>query len=153
MVDLGFGPGERLGAFIVGLDEVVDMGAQLGDGMERSAGERLVGQDGEPNLDLVEPGGARRREVEVHVRMTVEPAILLGFVGVEIVEDDVDLPLGMLGHDPVHEIEELDAPAAAVMLGADLAAGDVEGGEQGGGAVPLVIVRLAAERAPIGQLR
>lgn len=73
-------------------------------------------------------------------------------LGVEIVKNDVDLPLGMLGHDLVHEIEKLDAQAAAVMLGADLAAGDVEGCEQGGGAVPLVIVRLAAERAPIGQL-
>jgi len=40
------------------------------------------------------------------------------------------LPLGMLGHDPVHEVEELDAPAAAVMLGVDFAAGNVERCEQ-----------------------
>lgn len=58
----------------------------------------------------------------------------------EIVEDDMDLPLGMPGHNPVHEIEELDAPAAAVMLGADLAAGNVERGEQGCGAMPFVVV-------------
>ena len=36
-----------LATFVIGLNEVVDMGAQLGDRMERGAGERLVGQDGE----------------------------------------------------------------------------------------------------------
>ena len=44
----------------------------------------------------------------------------------------MDLPLGMLGHDQIHEIEELDAPAAAVMPGADIAAGNVEGCESEG---------------------
>jgi hypothetical protein len=35
---------ERLGAVVIGLDEVIDLDAQLGDRMERSAGEQLVGQ-------------------------------------------------------------------------------------------------------------
>jgi hypothetical protein len=30
------------------------------------------------------------REVEMDVRVTLEPAVVLGLVGVEIVEDDVD---------------------------------------------------------------
>jgi len=38
------------------------------------------------------------------------------------------------------------------MLGADLAAGNVERCEQGGGAMSLVVMGLAGERAPIGQL-
>ena len=33
----GFGPDERLGVFIVGLDGGVDMGAELGDGGEGGA--------------------------------------------------------------------------------------------------------------------
>ena len=74
-MDLGFGPGERLGVFIVALDEAVDMGAQLSDRGEGGAGERPAGQDREPNLDLVEPGSARRREVEVHVGMALKPAV------------------------------------------------------------------------------
>src|SRR5262249_23644094 len=61
-------------------------------------------------------------------------------------------PLGMLGHDLVHEVEELDAPAPAVMLGVDLAAGNVERCEQGGSAMSLVVMGLAGQRAPIGQL-
>jgi hypothetical protein len=51
--------------------------------------QRLGFQDREPDFDLVEPGSARRREVEVYVRMTLEPAVILWFVGVEVVEDDV----------------------------------------------------------------
>ena len=40
LVDLGFGPGERLGVFIVGLDEGVDVLAELLDGGEGSAVQR-----------------------------------------------------------------------------------------------------------------
>jgi hypothetical protein len=36
--------------------------------------QRLSLQDREPDFDLVEPGGPRRREVEMHV--TFEPAIV-----------------------------------------------------------------------------
>jgi len=46
-MDSGSGPGERLGVFIIGLDEVFDMNPQLGDGSEGSTGERLVGLDRE----------------------------------------------------------------------------------------------------------
>ncbi len=67
-------------------------------------------------------------------------------MGVEVVEDNMNLLLGMRGHDAVHEIEELDAPAAAVMLGSNLAGGDVESGEQRRGAVPLVVVQAAGTR-------
>ena len=137
-MDLGFGPGERFGVLIVGLDEAVDMGAQLSDGSERGASERLVGQDREPNLDLVEPGGTGWREVEVHIAMTGKPTVGLRLMSVEIVEDDMNLPPRMLGHDPVHEVAELDTPTAAVMLGADLAAGNIERGEQGRGAMPFM---------------
>src|SRR5262245_30489702 len=70
------------------------MGSQLCDRSKGGAGERLVGQDREPNLDLIEPGGARRREMKVDVGMAGEPAVGLGLMGVEVVEDDVNLPLG-----------------------------------------------------------
>jgi hypothetical protein len=60
-MDLGSGPGERLGVLVIGLDEGIDMSSQLGDGTKGGSGERLIGQDREPNLDLVEPGGARRK--------------------------------------------------------------------------------------------
>src|SRR5215510_3531730 len=53
LVDLGFGPGERVGAFIIVPDEGVDMGTQLNGSVEGDPGRRLVCQDGEPNQDAV----------------------------------------------------------------------------------------------------
>ena len=47
-------------------------------------------EDGEPDLDLVQPGGVGRREVEMHVGMTCQPEVALGLVGVEIVQHDMD---------------------------------------------------------------
>jgi hypothetical protein len=35
-------------------------------------------QDREPDLDLIEPGRSRRREVKPHIGMTLEPAIVPG---------------------------------------------------------------------------
>ena len=64
----------------------------------------------------------------------------------------MDLLVGVVGHDRVHEGEELDPPAPLGVLGLDLAGRDVERGEQGAVAVPLVFVRLAVERAAVGQL-
>jgi hypothetical protein len=55
-------------------------------------------------------------------------------------------------HDLVHEVEELDAPVAAPMRSRQLAGGDLEGGEQCGGTVPLVIVTAACQRSAIGKL-
>jgi hypothetical protein len=74
-------------------------------------------------------------------------------VGGEIVEHDVDLALRICGDDPVHEIEEFDAPASLVVAAEDLAAADVQRGEQRGRSMPLVVMRLPGERAPVGQLQ
>jgi hypothetical protein len=90
--------------------------------------------------------------VKVHVGVAGKPTIGLRLAGVEVVEDVMDLSIRMLGHKAVHEIEEPDAPAAPVMIGPNLAGRDIEYDEQGRGAVPLVVVRLAGERAPVGKL-
>jgi hypothetical protein len=52
-----------------------------------------------------------------------EPAIAFRLVSVEIVQDHVNLAARMLGDDAVHEVQELDAPAAAVVAGFDQAGG------------------------------
>ena len=67
------------------------------------------------------------------VLWTGQPEITLGLMGGEIVEDHMDLPIGMVGDDPVHEGEELDPPAALGMAADDFA----ERGEEGRGAVPV----------------
>lgn len=81
-----------------------------------------------------------------------QPAVALGLVGLEVVENDMDLLVGVVNHDRLHEGEERDPPAPFGMPGLDLAGPDVERGEQGAVAAPPVFVRLAVARAAIGQL-
>ena len=138
---------------VVGLDEGIDVLPELFDRGEGGTVQRLSLQDREPDFDLVEPGGPRRREVEMHVRVALEPAIVLGLVGVEIVEDDMDGRVRGGGDDIVHEVEEFDAPPALLVRGRDLAGGHLEGGKQGRGAVALVIVAMAGQRPAVRELQ
>ena len=62
------GPDEGLGLVIVGLDEGGDIGLELIDAAMDAALDLLIGEQREPAFDLVEPGGAGRREVEVIAR-------------------------------------------------------------------------------------
>lgn len=93
-MNLRFGPNEWLGISIVGLDEGIDVGSELFDRGEGFTTERLSLQDREPDFHLVEPGGPGRCEVEVHVRMTPDPAVIFGLVGIEVVEHDMDRRVG-----------------------------------------------------------
>src|ERR671938_815584 len=88
--------------------------------------------------------------MEADLRMLLEPAIAL-LVGVEIVEDDVQLAVREGGNQAVHEAEEFDAAAALGMLGNNLACGNLERGEQGRGAVPSVIMALAGQSTSVRQ--
>ena len=106
-------------------------------------------QDGKPDLDLVEPGGAGRGEVEMHPGMSLKPGVVL-LVSFEVVEHDVDVLVWIGGDDPVHEVEEVGAPAAGLVNGSDLAGGDLESGEQGCRSMTFVVVALAAQGPPVG---
>jgi hypothetical protein len=77
-----------------------------------------------------------RGEVELHIGVTLEPVVFFRFVGVEIVEDDMDGRIGISGDDRVNKIEEVDALAA---LGGRHDLIHFKRGEQGRGAVALVI--------------
>ena len=139
----GLLPLEGFGGLVVGGDESVDSLAQLLGRGEAGALEGTAAQDREPDLDLIEPARVGRREVEVHVGVTLEPAVALGFMGREIVENDVDLAIRIRGDEPVHEGEELAAPSARGVPGNDCATGNVEGGEERCRAMPLVLVGKA----------
>ena len=146
-MDLGFGPDEWLGVGIVGFNEVIDVLPELLDRFKGRAVEGLALQDREPDFHLVEPGSPRRREMKPYVGMTLEPAVVFGLVGVEVVEDDMDGAVLMSGDDVVHEIKEFDAPPTRLMGGDHLAGGHLEGGEQRRGAVALVIMAMTAQRS------
>ena len=88
-------------------------------------------EDAEEAFDLVQPRRAGRREVKLHIGMGLEPRFVL-LVGVEVVEHDVDVAIGVIGHDLVHEVEELDTAPPTVVAGPDLAGSHVERGKEGG---------------------
>ena len=45
----------------------------------------------------------------MNVLVPGKPAIAIGLVGFEVVEDDMDLASAMRGDDAVHEVEEFGA--------------------------------------------
>jgi hypothetical protein len=53
LMDLGFGPNKRLGGFIVGIDESIDVLSKLFNRCEGCAVQGLAFQDREPDFDLV----------------------------------------------------------------------------------------------------
>jgi hypothetical protein len=147
------GPLEGVSGLIIGLDKGVDLIAHLAWRGEARAGQGFGGENGEPYLHLIEPGGMGRRKMEMDVLVPRQPAVVFGLVGIEIVQNHMDLPAGMIGNQAVHEIQELDATAALIMAGLDQASGNIEGGEQGRGAVTFVCMAEPCHRFAIGQLQ
>jgi hypothetical protein len=116
-----------LGALVVAGDVVLDRGDQFGDVVVDAAADLLAGEDREPDLDHVHPGGACWGEVEVHALVALEPALDLGGgVGGGVVENDVERAARVGAHEPVEEGEELLVAVARVAGAGDLAAGDLE---------------------------
>jgi hypothetical protein len=76
----------------------------------------------------------------VCVGVAGQPTVLLGFVGVERVQDDVNFAVPMFGHDIVHEIQERSSPTSGIMPHLHLAGGDLQGCKQSARAVTLVAV-------------
>ena len=136
---------------VVSTDEVIDRCTQLFDIDKAGSPERLAAQNAKSAFNLVKPGSAGRRKAQMHVGMALEPAVVLGFVGIEIVEDDVNLLFLSVGFDDaVHEIQELPASPTFVMTGIDQSSGGFERREQRRRAMPFVFVSKARDGSAVG---
>lgn len=146
LVGIG-GPGEGLGLLVVLDEEAVDGGLKVNNGMKDAAFQTSFRQLGEEALDGVEPGAGGRREVEREALVAVEPCPHLGMlVGSIVVEDDMHgLARRNLCVDGIEEADELLMAMALHVPADDGAVEHIKGGEQGGCAVALVIVRHGAE--------
>ena len=86
---------EGLRRCVVVDDKGSDCLLQLLDAAVNAAPDLSLGQEGEPALDLVEPGGVGRREMQVIARPFGEPCFdrrrLMGGV---VVDDEVDIESG-----------------------------------------------------------
>src|SRR5271166_7060258 len=130
-----------MGGLVIGGEKVVDTAAELWHAVEAGRRQRLSAEDTEPDLDLMEPRGVGGSVVEVDVFVALQPAVVFGFVGIEIVENDMDLLLRIGAAEAIHEIQELHAAATLVMAGLDQSGGHFQGGKQGGSAVPRIVMR------------
>ena len=111
LLDVSLGPFERGGVFVVRLDEAVDGLAYFVRGGETGPAQRSTAENTEPDLDLVEPGGVGGRVVQVHLAVAFEPAITFRFVGVEVVQYDVQLKTLVEIDQLIHEVKKLTPDA------------------------------------------
>ncbi len=84
---------------------------ELLDAFEARVVQRLALEDAEPYLDLVEPTRAGGREMKGDDRVRSQPVVVV-LVGAQVVQDDVDLPVGGLLGDDV--ILKCPGPRAAI---------------------------------------
>ena len=83
--------------------------------------------------------------MEVHVGMLLQPAVVLGLVGVQIVKHQMDLPVCVPGDQFIDEVEKLAPPASSVVTRLDQTRSDIQGREQGGCSVALLAMAEAVE--------
>lgn len=57
--------------------------------------------------------------MNMDVLLARPPAIVFGFMGVQIIQNDVQLAAGIAGDETVREVQELDQPRVPVMTGFD----------------------------------
>ena len=136
------GPYERLWAGVVLVEVAVDGGLQVDDGGEDTAANAPSGENGEEILDSIEPGTGGGSEMEHPAGMPGEPVtdfrVLVGGI---VVEHGMDELAGR--HLSFDGFQEADEFLVGVLLHAapqHPAVQYVEGGEQGGGPVALVVV-------------
>ena len=136
------GPCEGLRLGIMLADEAVDGGLEIDGGMEDAAFEPPLRELGKEAFNCVEPGAGCWHEVECPAGVAVEPSAHLRVLvcGV-VVEDRVDLFVDRdSGLDGVEEADELLMAVTLHVTADDGAVEDIQRGEEGRGAVPLIVV-------------
>ena len=85
---------------ITGIGESVNGLAHLVGVRGAQAAQDGLGQDAEPYLHLVEPGGMGRRVMQIDRGVAGQPPVMLGLMSAQVVEDHMQLRFGMLGYYP-----------------------------------------------------
>src|SRR5262249_61563279 len=83
--------------------------------------------------------------------MALEPLVVF-LMGVPIIEDYLELALRVRGDHLVHKLQELLSTPPFHVLGVDLTGGHFEGRKQRRRSMPLVVMTVARQRPPVGQL-
>ena len=137
------------------VEEGGDGGFEVRNTAMDTAADLLFGQHCEAALDLLEPrsgsrpGTAGWGQVTMPARPLGQPvADQRGFVGGVIVPDQMHLEIRRhAGFDLIEALAALLCPVPRITRADDLAGGDVEGGEQRGGAMPGLVVAAPFRQA------
>ncbi len=138
----GLDPCEGLGVIVMG-------GQKETDGVLESAGaavspsaELLLGEQSEPTLHLVDPGGVGRREMEMKPCVAKKPAPdEWSLMGPVVVEDKMDVEVDRhLAVNAVEKAPEFNGAMSSMSLTDDLAGRDVKCGKQRRGAMSSVVM-------------
>ena len=127
------------------LDELINFALQVWHGVEGAAADGALRDQPEPALYLVEPGGVRRSVVQMKARTIGEPGFDPGmFMSAVVVDDQMDSQmLRNIRFNVAQKTQELLMPMPSLALRKDLAIGDIQGGEQGRGAMANVVVGVS----------
>jgi hypothetical protein len=127
--------------FVVMPDVTKDFSAKILEGGKDASGDNLPLDLGEPDFDLVQPRRIGGCKMNADLGMTGQEVVdELGFMGREIVSDDVDLASERLGgHDLGQEVDELGAGMALRRLAEDFSASGIKGSVKGKGTVAVIL--------------
>ena len=106
-MDYTLGPLEGYRMLITRISEPVNGLAYLAGVGGAQVAQNSSGQNAEPHLHLVQPGGMGRCVMEMDQGVAGRPTVVLGLMGAQVVQYDMQLRIGMLGYHAVHEVQEL----------------------------------------------
>ena len=147
------GPFKWMCGLGIGFNEAINRLAQPPEGGHAQSSQCLAPQDAKPDFDLVKPGCMGGRIVEMDHRMLRQPAIMFWFVSLKIIQDHMKLFVRILSHNLIHKVEELPATTAVVMSDFHHSRSYFQGSEQGGGAMPLILMAKAAQSLSVRQTK
>ncbi len=144
----GFGPDEGAGSVVPAVDEGPDLGGQVLYRGEGSPVDGLLLDDGEPDLDQVQPRTGRRREVEMDTWIRGKPvADFDRLVGCVVIHDQMQFLVGVGLRNVFEEPQKLLAAVPRLGDSGDLAGGDLQRCEQRRRAVTDVIMGATLGKA------
>lgn len=131
------------------LNKVADLAPEICHGVKGGATDRLVCDQREPTLDLIEPGAVGWGEVQMKARPAHQPGPYPGmFVRAVVVADQMNIEvLRDVGLDVAQEAEKLLVPMSRLALSQDAAVGHIKSCEERRGAMADVIVGDALDIA------
>ena len=111
--------------WIVHSDIFINSLAYLAGRSEASSLKRLSPKDTKPAFYLVKPGSMGRRKMKVYIGMTLQPTVLFGLMGTQVIKHYMDFLIRLIGNNLIHKIQKLPAPAAGIVASLHHSSGHV----------------------------